>query len=160
MKYLLLLLLICASPEFVPVNAQTAIASSGGEANGTGGTVSFTTGQVAYTVHESSTGMVIQGCQQPYEVFVITGTKEETGKDETFTVFPNPSSDYVILRIDGIDHGSLSLQLFNNSGNLILKKKISGRDTVLDMQDLPPSAYILNILDRQIVIEKFVILKN
>jgi len=44
--------------------AQEIVPSTGGDANGTGGTSSFTVGQVFYTSNASSAGFVSQGVQQ------------------------------------------------------------------------------------------------
>ena len=77
------------------LQAQTAISASGGNSSGAGGTSSYTLGQTAYTVNSGTTGTVLQGCQQPYEIYVVTGLNEESGLEAGFEVYPNPSSDFV-----------------------------------------------------------------
>ena len=47
------------------LQAQDAIANSGGNATGSNGTVSYTVGQVAYTSQTGASGSVAQGVQQP-----------------------------------------------------------------------------------------------
>lgn len=46
-------------------NAQSNTVTAGGSAVGTGGSVSFSVGEIAYTTN-SSGGLIIQGVQQPY----------------------------------------------------------------------------------------------
>ena len=46
--------------------AQNIIPASGGNATGSGGTVSYTVGQIVYVTDTGNTGSVIQGVQQPY----------------------------------------------------------------------------------------------
>jgi hypothetical protein len=76
-------------------NAQQAISSAGGEASGTGGTVSFTIGQTDYISLNSNSGMISQGIQQPFEIMVVTGI----GSDKEITLectiyYPNPATDF------------------------------------------------------------------
>jgi hypothetical protein len=49
-------------------SAQTATVSAGGNAIGTGGSVSYSVGQIAYTNNSNSNGSVAQGVQYPYEI--------------------------------------------------------------------------------------------
>ena len=51
--------------------AQESANVSGGEATGSGGTVSYTIGQVAYTNHTGTNGNINQGVQQPYEIYLV-----------------------------------------------------------------------------------------
>ncbi len=52
--------------------AQEVIPASGGNATGSGGSVSYSAGQVFYLTHEGTTGSVNEGAQQPYEISAIT----------------------------------------------------------------------------------------
>ena len=49
------------------VYSQEAIAASGSEAKGSGGSGSYTVGQTFYTTNTAATGSVSQGVQQPFE---------------------------------------------------------------------------------------------
>jgi len=49
-------------------NAQSGTVVAGGNASGTGGTASYSVGEVAYTTINSTGGIVIQGIQQAYTV--------------------------------------------------------------------------------------------
>ena len=48
------------------LHAQESPTASGGEATGTGGTASYSVGQVVYTTNTDATGTVTQGVQQAY----------------------------------------------------------------------------------------------
>ena len=50
--------------RFASIQAQQSVVASGGEASGTGGTMSFSAGQVLYSTYFGSNGSVIQGVQQ------------------------------------------------------------------------------------------------
>ncbi len=96
MKKLLIILTITLL--FVGLHAQESTTASGGEASGDEGTVSYSVGQVVYGTHSGTTGSVSEGIQQPYAISVIIGL-EETGINLNISAFPNPTTDYLILKI-------------------------------------------------------------
>ena len=61
------------------LQAQNTIPASGGNATGTGGSVSYTVGQIVYTKSAGSNGSSAQGVQQPYEISVPTALEEAKG---------------------------------------------------------------------------------
>ena len=70
MKYIVIFFLLC-----IPTigHAQQTTISSGGDAAGIGGKVTYSVGQVAWNILTGTNGSVIQGVQQPYEISVISG---------------------------------------------------------------------------------------
>ncbi len=69
--------------------SQESVNISGGNAIGTGGSVSYSVGQVFFNTSESTTGSVTEGIQQPYEISVVTSIKEAIGIN-LFTSVPTP----------------------------------------------------------------------
>ena len=61
------------------LHAQEAIFTTGGEASGNGGSASFSVGQVAYQTYSGTSGSLVEGVQQPYEITVLNGTEEIFG---------------------------------------------------------------------------------
>ena len=82
------------------LKAQQATTTSGGNASGSGGSASYSVGQVVYTTNTGAGGSVSQGVQQPYEISIVSGI-EEQGITLTCTAYPNPTTDYLTLKIDG-----------------------------------------------------------
>ncbi len=58
------------------LQAQDAVTAAGGEASGSGGSSSYSVGQVLYTTSAGSNGIVAHGVQQAYEIFVTAGIEE------------------------------------------------------------------------------------
>jgi uncharacterized protein (TIGR02145 family) len=52
---------------------QNTISAAGGNAKGSGGSASFTVGQIFYTKLSGTNGTVVQGIQQPYEISMPIG---------------------------------------------------------------------------------------
>ena len=57
------------------LHAQESPTAAGGEATGTGGTSSYSVGQVVYTTATGTNGSLAQGVQQPYEISVTNSIK-------------------------------------------------------------------------------------
>jgi len=140
--------------------AQEVITASGGNAEGSGGSVSYSVGQVFYMTHEGTTGSVNEGVHQPYEISAITGIEESEGIDLVLSAFPNPVTDFLILRIDQDNPENLSYQLFDINGRLIQIGHVIGNETIIDMTGSIPAVYLLKVLDNEKEIKIFRILKQ
>jgi hypothetical protein len=127
--------------------AQGSVNASGGNATGAGGTVAYSVGQVFYTTNTGSSGSVAQGVQHAYEIFQV-GTKETT-LNISLTAFPNPTVDYLTLQISDYDQEELSYQMFDIQGKLVGNGLIVAHHTVVDMHNLLPATYFLNIVNQK-----------
>jgi hypothetical protein len=144
----------------IAIQAQNSISASGGNASGSGGTVSYSIGQVVYTTNTSITsGSVAQGVQQPFEISIITGI--EQAKDITLvcSVYPNPASGILTLKVENYDNENLLYKLFDANGKLLESKKVSGNETIISMENIIPSVYFLKVTDNQKEIKIFKIIK-
>lgn len=143
--------------------AQENTVSSGGNATGTGGSVSYSIGQVFYQAHEGEGGTVTEGVQQPYEISVITSVEDAPDIRLSVSAFPNPVSDRVIIVVDERVDFSVAgyyFRLFDISGRVIQSDRITGRQTEIDMSALDPAVYFIRIMDSQRELKVFKIVKN
>ena len=141
------------------LQAQETIPATGGNASGSGGTVSYSVGQVVYTTNTGTSGSVAQGVQQPFEISVVTGI-EQTAINLAISAYPNPTTNYLTLSIDGFDTSNLSYQLYDMSGKLLQSKKIEGNQTSIVMSNLVPAAYFVIVTKGNKEIKTFKIIKN
>ncbi len=160
MKYLSLLILIYFLYGLPALYAQNAVPAAGGNVTGAGGSVSYTVGQTVYTALGGPSGYVTQGCQQPYEVIVLTGSPEVDGIQLDIKAFPNPTTDFIRLVLNRDNPENWRYRLYNNQGVLLQERVMSGREMVIPMDGLPPAAYILHIFHNQREINSFIIIKN
>lgn len=137
--------------------AQESPTASGGEATGTGGTSSYSVGQVLNTTITGTNGSVSTGVQQPYEIFVFTGIKE-TKINLKMNVYPNPTVDFLSLEVE--NNENLSYQLYDLKGKLITSKKITDKKTTISMQNLSTATYVLRVVKDNKIIKSFKIIKN
>jgi hypothetical protein len=142
------------------VDAQSTIPATGNDIAGSGGTVSYTVGQVNYTSLSNGTVSVGHGVQQPYEISVVTGIPEATGITLQITVYPNPVKEFLIVNVVNYDFTNLAYQLYNAKGQLLETRQISGTETKIEMMNRSPMIYFLKIMEHQREIKTFKIVKN
>lgn len=156
MKQIILLVLLFSLPKLM---AQQASVASGGNATGTGGTVSYTMGQVAYKTQSSTTGTITQGVQQPFEIITLSG-EEFTTINLELIVYPNPTVANVNLSIKNYPIENLNYQLFDINGRLLSNNKILTEETVVDMERYPTATYLLKVTSNNKEIKIFKIIKK
>ena len=83
-----MLIAFCIFGFGIASQAQEAVSSTGGDASGSGGTASYTIGQVVFSNISNGRGAITQGVQQPYELFVVQGIEEAKGIILECIVYP------------------------------------------------------------------------
>ncbi len=143
------------------VKAQTShqvLSASGGDATGSGGSVAYSVGQIVYTTSTGTTGSVAQGVEQAYEIYSV-GIKE-TALNISLSIFPNPTSDFLILKVEDYNNEALSYNLIDEQGKLILSEQITNQETQVSMSVLARGSYFINIVQANKKIQTFKIIKN
>jgi hypothetical protein len=116
------------------LKAQVAIPATGGNISGIGGSVDYSIGQVVNTAITGANGFVMQGVQQPFEISVLTGTEEAIGINLVCSAYPNPITDFLILKIDNgnnINLSTLTFSLYDINGKLLESKKTEGNEVII-----------------------------
>lgn len=157
MKNAIIIILIFS---FCSVEAQQAISTSGNEANGSGGKASYSIGQIVYTSNTGSNGSVIQGVQQPYEISIVLDTEEVKGIILHLTVYPNPTSDVLNLKVENYEFEKLNYQLCDVNGRVYLDNTTTDNETKIEIGNLPQAIYFLKIINENKEIKTFKIIKN
>ena len=143
------------------MNAQTShqvLSATGGDATGSGGTVAFSVGQIVYTTSTGTTGSVAQGVEQAYEIYSV-GIKE-TALNISLSIFPNPTSDFLTIKVEDYNNEALSYNLIDEQGKSVLNEQITNQDTQVAMSTLARGIYFINVLQANKKIQTFKIIKN
>lgn len=147
------------------LHAQNATVAGGGEANGSGGTASFTLGQVACQTFSGTGGTVSEGVQQAFEIYVLTGL-ETTTIQLKVSAYPNPVSDFLMLEFDNskaldTEH---RLSLHDVSGKLLYQSPVSSLQTRIPMRNYISGIYFLRVNGKtsgnNAIVKTFKIIKN
>ena len=142
------------------VKAQEAISTTGGNASGSGGSVSYSVGQVVYTTNIGTNGSVVQGVQQPYEISIVTGLEEANGINFSVSAYPNPATDYLTLEVKDYELSTLNFRLFDIHGNILQTQKITSKRTNIVVSNLVPATYYIKVMDGNKQVKTFKIVKT
>lgn len=123
---------------FLATAAQQALLSASGNAENSTGSSSYSVGQLAYITLTDATGFIIEGVQQPYEIQFLPGIEENNGKLFAGSVYPNPTSGEVTLKIEGWSPYGLLYRITDIRGNLLVEQPVETCQQVVPMESLPP----------------------
>jgi len=112
------------------VQSQSNFVSTGANISGSGGTLSYSVGQLAYKSLNSISGSINQGVQQPYEIYTVG--IEDVKLDVSLSVYPNPAFDKLVISMEEVDSKIFSYQLMDLQGNLLSSNKILDKQTIID----------------------------
>ena len=147
------------SSMVLSLNAQETITTTGLSTDGTGGTISYSVGQVNVAQSTGAGGSVLEGVQQPYIIDPTVGL-DISNIDLKLATYPNPTSDQIILTAQDLNLENLSFRLHNIEGKVLLSKASIGTNNKINLQPFPANTYMLNIYMDQIIIKSFRIIKN
>lgn len=154
----ILIFMIC---DITILLAQKGVVATGGRASGSGGSVSYSVGQTNDISIKNNVRTVTQGLQQPYEIFVV---EEDSIIRKDFqisaTVYPNPASGYLRLRIDDGKIEDLYYKIFDEQGRLISQQKIVDKLTTISLNELGNSLYFVKVYKSIFLMKSFKIIKN
>ncbi|SFI42224.1 T9SS type A sorting domain-containing protein [Halpernia frigidisoli] len=158
MKKKILLLLfpvmgICA------INAQTSEITAGGNLTGSGGSASYAFGNVFYQPQSGSGGSTISGTQIPFEITSTLGIENDFINLQ-MSVFPNPVTDKLNLKIDAKNLQNYSYELFDAKGSKIQSKKTLSADSSVEMSSYPAGLYIFSVKENGTIIKTYKIIKK
>ena len=145
---------------FIPIQAQTTITGTGGKAIGANGSLTYSVGQIVYTTNKGANGSVAQGVQHPYEISVVSGLENPKSITLECTAYPNPTNDYLKLKIADYKIEDLSYQLYDLKGKQIDSQKINEAETTVSLQAFTQGTYFLKITNKDNLIKTFKIVKQ
>ena len=159
MKKRKLIIIFLLSFVLTGIKAQQSADAAGGMATGSGGSASYSVGQVSYINITNANGYINEGAQQPYEFFTV-GIKENNNISISYSVYPNPTASTVNLKIENENLENLSFQLYDINGKLLLNQKITSNITSITMGSFANSNYFLKVTDNDKILQTIKIIKN
>ena len=139
--------------------AQSSVNGAGAEATGQGGSLSYSVGQVVYSSSSSSAGSVSAGVQQAYEVSVATQVSE-TNLNIDASVYPNPTTDFLILNVSEIEE-NYTYQVTDINGKQLNTGLINNTKTSLDFSSYVIGTYFIKLSGQvNSNIKTFQVIKN
>jgi hypothetical protein len=139
--------------------AQETIPSTGGNASGTGGVSNYTVGQLVYTTNISTSGSVSQGVQQAFE-FQTLSNPGLLAAQLTAVTYPNPTTDFIVLKITDTTLKNLQYTLFDLNGKTIARNPIRTSSTEIPMKNLSIGMYLLKLTKKNKPLKTFKVIKK
>lgn len=156
MKKITLVVFILFSTHLVYAQQQ-AIITAGGEATGSGGTSSYSIGQLVLN-NSNGSGSVSGGIQQGFEF--ISSTLELSTIQLKLALYPNPITDYVILALTDASLKNLNYSLYDILARTISKGQINESNIRISMDHLEMGTYILKVYKNNNELKTFKIIKK
>lgn len=142
------------------LQAQVTVAASGGNASGIGGSESYSIGQIFYTTNSAANGSVAQGVQQVFEITIFTGIQTPFDITLNYSAFPNPTTNFIKLRVGDLKMENVFYILYDIKGNLLESKMVKGNETIIEMNQLVSATYFLKVIQNAKELKSFKIIKN
>jgi hypothetical protein len=142
------------------VQGQQTIPATGGNASGSGGSVSYTVGQLLNSSLSGSNGTIVQGVQQPYEISVVTAITNTEDINLKCSIYPNPTAGFTKLVFESPDFENMRFLLYDINGILLQDKIIESRETEISLENFSSSVYFLKVLRNNLEVKVFKIVKR
>ena len=137
--------------------SQQTILASGNNASGIGGTSSASIGQIAF-FSKGLNNEIVEGVQQSYEIFTLSVDNPKAEYNISF--YPNPVHDLFFIDFNDQSYVDSKFQIFDFQGRIVMKGKLNDKKTVLSLQSLPISTYIIKIYKGTENVKTFKIVKK
>ena len=153
-----LILAIALLVGAVHSQAQTAVATAGGEA----GTMSYTVGQPFVEPTISDAGSFTLGVQQAYQIAVVeVGVPEfATALTLEAAVYPNPVTDRLTLCVSDIESFTLRYTLTDANGRVLAAADIAKAHIAIEMGGFVQGVYFLRVTEGETLVKTFKIVKK
>lgn len=155
MKKTLLFILFCKT---IGLQAQNNTVSCGGQAIGSGGSVSYTTGQIDYSFFTGNYGSINQGVQQNYDISIITSLTD-VSINLKVQIYPNPTKDQLNLSVFAPEFKNLKYALTDVNGRNLKREDIDNTTTIINVSKCSSGIYFLHILSNNKKIKTFQFVK-
>jgi hypothetical protein len=146
--------------HFAFLNAQQleVINSGGGYLENGEGSITFSIGEVVIETIAHGELCFTQGfCQANV---TVTAIGEIPSLDYELLAYPNPTKNFVILKTNKDNLTHLKYLLYDFNGRLLTQKDIVSNETKIPFQFLIPSTYLLKIIDKEVEVKTFKIIKS
>jgi hypothetical protein len=142
------------------VKGQETITVTGGNASNSGGSVSYTVGQILYNTFLGTNGYIVQGVQQPFEISVVTAIENTDDINLKYIIYPNPTSGSIKMVLESNDYENLRCRLYDINGILLRDRKVESSETEISMENLSSSVYFLKVIKNNVEFKVFKIVKR
>lgn len=156
------LLTLAAMALFGAIKAQTVmpevLSSSGGSGQTAQVSLAWTIGEPVTATVSNGTSTLTQGFQQP--TLLIATAQNEQNDLLSLLVYPNPTADFVTLKLDQSNQTPYNYSVFDNAGKLVNQGKASAANPNISFQGLASGQYTICVLNSNLKQQSISIIKQ
>jgi len=138
-------------------SAQSGVVATGANATGSGGSVSFSVGEIDYQNYVTVHGALYGGVQHPFEM--TTGISATPLLAGDVMLCPNPAGEYTLLRLSD-KVSATNYRLLNLCGQTIRREPVTGLLTVILLGEMPSGCYMLELYESAKVVKSLLFMKK
>lgn len=164
-NYLMIPLHLIAGAVFISIyimgstsQAQEVVATSGGDHQAGGYSLSWTLGEIATESFSAGSFILTQGFHQP--TLTVVSVPELADPGFSIRAYPNPADDFLNLHIDHEEPASFRYVLGDMRGRPIISDRMHGHESQLQLSTLPPGIYLLSVIHENKAVQTFQIIKR
>jgi len=120
--------------------------------------LSWTIGEIVIETLTGTSNILTQGFHQTKLIAVAIDELPYLGFE--IKAFPNPTQDYLILKVSKDKLNSMQYKLYDMQGKLLQNKLIKESETEIYFKDLAPSSYLIKVIEMNKEIKTFIIVKQ
>ena len=159
MKPILKLLIFSWFVNFGTIlQAQQLVSSAGEFYQNSSGSLSFSVGELSIETFSNSNNILTQGFHQTN--LIAIAIKELKDLKFEIIVFPNPTKDFVLLKIPIENFTGLQYKIYDIHGKLLQNKILKENETEISFANFSPSTYFIKVSDGNKVLKTFKIVKQ
>lgn len=129
------------------IHAQQSTVTTGGKAVGVNGSTTYSVGDLIIPANSGPGGSVGSGIQIPFEISLVTALPN-TELILSASVFPNPTSNSVRLKIGDPFLNNYYFFLYDAFGNLLKSAQVRNETTEIDLTIYPKGIFLLTIKNK------------
>jgi hypothetical protein len=153
------LVLTSLAPGFITNGLLYSQSSTNAGVTSSSGSVTFSCGQIVFHALPDLDFSVTKGVQQPFEVFVFNGIAGPTEEKFVLLAYPNSVANEMLPELQYISFSNLKFVIFDAPGNRVYLQKITQNITLISMAQFAARSYYIQIIDNQIILKNFKLIK-
>lgn len=140
------------------LKSQQVVANAGGYASSAFGSLSWTLGEGIIETFKGSNTILTQGFQQ--SKLIITDIKDVAVISLDVNVSPNPTEDFVILKVGKEALKDIQYVLYDSNGKILQIQKLVNNSTNVPLNNQSPGIYLLKVSQGNKEVRVFKIVKK
>lgn len=153
-----LIIFLCLLHSGAVLYPQQVVTTGGDHHQNSSGSISYTIGEIAIETYSGTTNILSQGFHQTH--LIAIAIKELKDLKFEITVFPNPTKDFVLLKIPIENIIGLQYKIYDIHGKLLQNKILKENETEISFANFSPSTYFIKVSDGSKVLKTFKIVKQ